>query len=364
MLACVKWLCDKQLPSCTQASKPQNYPEGGKGRCEKIANGLETPSHCAETHRLLQNVGHPPCSGRDAGRSLGFGAGLTALGGPLAARASPSSLLSYPQRAPERRPQAWAEQTPAPRARPKTPPRGRRDLPARVPASPVIHVRNTHPHEGQGGGRTTKPNPKRPRGASRWGRGARGPTGPGGAARQMSAPGVGVSAAAGEATPRGRRTPGGVGEPAAGGQAWARRGRRVPRRCARPRPPPPARGAVPLLTRREAAGSARAVSAAGLRGQEAPPHRGREGRWAGGARFPTSVLRRLRLALLPRRKLARSLGRGGRAGGRAESGYSAASGGRGGRMRRGGGGGHAEPAGLGPGPGTRRLRGGGGWVSG
>lgn len=37
-------------------------------------------------------------------------------------------------------------------------------------------------------------------------------------------------------------------------------------------------GTVPLLTRRETAGSAGAVPAAGLRGQEAPPHSGREGR--------------------------------------------------------------------------------------
>lgn len=54
-----------------------------------------------------------------------------------------------------------------------------------------------------------------------------------------------------------------------------RRGPEAPRAAATPTL---ARGTVPLLTRWEAAGSARAVSAAGLRGQEAPPHRGRVGR--------------------------------------------------------------------------------------
>ena len=77
---------------------------------------------------------------------------------------------------------------------------------------------------------------------------------------------------------------------AKGSQAWgARRAAAGPNRTGRPRPRP-SPGTVPLLTRWEAADSARAVPAAGLRGQKAPPHRGREGRWTGDSRFPTLVL--------------------------------------------------------------------------
>lgn len=158
----------------------------------------------------------------------------------------------------------------------------------RSPASPVTRVDHTT-HEGKGRDRTTKHNPRRPRRALSWGAGAAarggagwrraarcGADGAGDAARQMSAGGAGVSAAGRK--PGGRER-GGVGE-AAGGKPGLRRegsGTGVPRRLGRPQPPRQ-RGTVPLLTRRETAGSAGAVPASGLRGQEAPPHSGREGR--------------------------------------------------------------------------------------
>lgn len=106
-------------------------------------------------------------------------------------------------------------------------------------------------------------------------------------ARQMSA-GVAAVSAAGRKH-AGRRSRGGVGEAAGaagprseggGGGVAGSRGAAVGR------DPHPGRGTVPLLTRWEAAGSARTVSAAGLRGQEAPPHRG----WVGRGR-PTPHVR-------------------------------------------------------------------------
>lgn len=79
------------------------------------------------------------------------------------------------------------------------------------------------------------------------------------------------------------------------------------------------------------------------------PHiAGGSAEWAGGARFPTSVLRCLCLLLLRRRKLVRSLSCGGtREAGRAgglSNGRSATGRGRRGRIRCGGGGCHGQPS--------------------
>lgn len=210
-------------------------------------------------------------------------------------------------------------------------------------------------------------NKARPEEAGRAASGAAGPPRAdraGNAARQTSARRSGCRQ-------RGERRDGPRGGVGGGRGSQAREGGREaagPGRCARPRPHA-GPGAVPLLTRWEAAGSARAVAAAGLRGQEAPPHRGREGQRTGGAGLPTSV--RPPPPSPPassRRKLARSLGRGGTGGRagwltaaqrRAESagaGSAAAPAAAAAAM--------AEPAGLRPGPGKRRLRGDGGSVPG
>lgn len=130
----------------------------------------------------------------------------------------------------------------------------------------------------------------------------------------MSARAAAVSAAGRKCSGRAvaqRRRGGGQGKPGP-----RREGAAGSQGAAVGRDPHPSRRAVPLLTRWEAAGSARAVPAAGLRDQEAPPHRGREGRVGWGLPTPTSVLPRLHLLILRQRKLVRNLGRGG-TGGRA-----------------------------------------------
>lgn len=277
------------------------------------------------------------------GAVTGLQRGADSPRGSLAARASPAPLSPL-----KRRPRAWAQPPPAPRARPQTPPpppHGRSDLPARGPASPVIHVRHT-PHEGKGGGWTTKPT-EGSRRACRGGREAAGRAGD-------VSPGVG-GGRAGAGRRRGVR---------GGRRGRAGRGRRAPKRSARPRPPPqPGDGPV-----------THPPGSCGLRpgclGRR-PPGPGsaptsRAGGRAGGLGAPDSP-RPFSPPSPPAPPAAETCAEPGPrrpGGGRADNGCSAASGGRGGRMRRGGGGGHAEPAGLGPGPGMRRLRGDGGSASG
>ena len=197
--------------------------------------------------------------------------------------------------------------------------------------SPVIHVGRT-PQEEKGEGRATKPNPRRPRRAVSWGAGSAaggaagtpsragpvrrdaGRTGPGTrAARcQPAEPGVGSLEEAGLA---GRRAASG-----AGGQGEARPEEGGERRLS---PEAPQSAATPTAAR----GLSRYLPAGKLRvppGLSLPPASavrkrphiaGRSAEWAGGARLPTSVLRCLRLLPLRRRKLVRSLGRGGTGGG-------------------------------------------------
>lgn len=354
----VKWLSDTDSPPFVHPS--QQTPKL-KGRRERTANGL-TPSVRQDPLAPAERVCGMPLTPRGMRAATRFQCGADSPRGPLL-RGQPRQPPPAPKRARTRRPQARASRTPAPRARPQTPPppqRGRSDLPARVPVRPVIHVCNTHPTREREGGGQQSPTRRGPgelhAGAARRADRA------GDAARQMSARGSGYRRRGGHAA--GGRSLGGGGRPGPGEEGAA--GPKA-QRGARPRPPTPARG----LSRYSPAGKLRAppgLSRPPASGARKRPHiaGGRAGGLR-GARFPTSVLPRLRLPLLPRRKLARSLGRGGRAGGRADNGCSAASGGRWGRMRRGGGGGggHAEPAGLRPGPGTRRLRGdGGGSVSG
>lgn len=245
-----------------------------------------------------------------------------------------------------------------PEARSKPPPQhGRSDPPAGVPRSPVIHVPHT-PHEGKGGGWTTKPKPRRPRRASSWGAGTamRGGQRPARCqpawpqCRQLggNTPGGGRAAASG-------RRPGqpGLGARAAAAAAgW--RGPEAPRSAATPTPAGGPSRYSPAGKLRAPPGLCRPPAS----GARKRPHIA--GGWAGGARLPTSVLPCLRPLLLRRRKLVRSLGRGG-TGGRA--GWLTAA------QRRAGSTGArfaaataaaaamAEPAGLRPGPGKRRLRG-------
>ena len=121
---------------------------------------------------------------------------------------------------------------------------------------------------------------------------------------------------------------------------------RAPRSAATPTP-------TGGLSRYLPAGKLRAspgLSGPPASGARKRPHiAGGSAEWAGGARFPTPVLRCLCLLLLRRRKLVRSLSCGGtREAGRAgglSNGRSATGRGRRGRIRRGGGGGcHGQPS--------------------
>lgn len=272
----VKWLSDTDSPPFVHPS--QQTPKL-KGRRKRTAKGL-TPSVRQDPLAPAERVCGMPLTPRGMRAATRFQCGADSPRGPLL-RGHPRQPPPAPKRARTRRPQAWASRTPAPRARPQTPPppqRGRSDLPARVPVRPVIHVCNTHPTREREGGGQQSPTRRGPGSFTLGPRGER--TGPGTPPARCQPGGRGTGG--GEATPRA-----GGRWAAAGGQARARRGRRVPKRSAAlGRDPHPSPGTVPLLTRREAAGSARAVSAAGLRGQEAPPHRGREGRWAEGRPIP------------------------------------------------------------------------------
>lgn len=241
------------------------------------------------------------------------------------------------------------------------------------PVSPVIHVGHT-PHEGKGGGRTTKRNSRRPRRALSWGAEAAARGGAGWTPSRAMRGGRGRGRGPPDVSPRGReetgracarrRRGGGPGEARPEKGEERRRGPEAPWSAAIPTPagglsrylPVGRLRAPPGLSRPPASGARKRPHIAGGR--------------AGGARLPSSVLPRLRLLLLRRRKLVWSLGprrqelegeqavwltaaqrRAGSAGARFDAAPPAAAA-------------MAQPAGLRPGPGKQRLRGDGGWVPG
>lgn len=248
----------------------------------------------------------------------------------------------------------------------------------RSPVSPVIHVGHT-PHEGKGGGRTTKRNRRRPRPALSWGAGAAARGGAGWTPSRAVRGERGRGRSPPDVSPGGR----GVGSREEIGRACARRrrgggpGEARPKKGGERRRGPEEPWSAATLT--PAGGLSRYLPAGRLRappGLSRPPASGARkrphiaGGRAGGARLPSSVLPRLRLLLLRRRKLVWSLGprrqereggqavwltaaqrRAGSAGARFAAAPAAATA-------------MAEPTGLRPGPGKPRLRGDGDWVPG
>lgn len=198
----MKWLSDTNSFLCTPKAANPKFSLTGKRRGKRINTFIAQISVGSSTtcHSLTPK--------RAARRRPGFRKGLKSPRESLAATASAAASFR-----PQTRPKVaaagkgTADARAPKRAHPEPPPqqqRGRSDLPARVPVSPVIHVRRTT-SAGMGGGWVTKPNPRRPRRALKWGAGARsGADRAGNEAHQMSA-GPGYLQPGGNAAGRGCR---------------------------------------------------------------------------------------------------------------------------------------------------------------